>query len=103
MRDYSYHPAAEAEALEAAKYYEARAQGLGAEFRLELDAAVSFIRRHPEAAATERGTLRRKRLNRFPYTLLYALERDEIHIYAVMHHRRRPGYWMPRLGPPEVL
>jgi plasmid stabilization system protein ParE len=97
LRDYYYHPAAEAEALEAAAYYESRLPGLAARFRLDLDAAVSFIRRHPEAAPIQRGNLRRQRLYRFPYSLLYALEGDEIHIYAVMHHRRRPGYWIPRL------
>lgn len=97
MREFSYHPAAAAEALEAAEYYESRARGLAGGFRLELDAAVTLVRRYPEAAPIERGTLRRRRLNRFPYSLLYAVEREEIHIYAVMHHRRRPGYWLSRI------
>jgi hypothetical protein len=32
-------------------------------------------------------------LGKFPYALLYTVERDLIVVLAVMHHRRRPGYW----------
>ncbi|MBA3346286.1 MAG: type II toxin-antitoxin system RelE/ParE family toxin [Gemmatimonadales bacterium] len=35
-------------------------------------------------------------LRRFPYSLLYRIETDRIYVLAVMHHRRRPGYWTDR-------
>ncbi len=41
--------------------------------------------------------VRRKVLARFPYSLLYLEGPDYIRIVAVMHHRRRPGYWVERL------
>jgi toxin ParE1/3/4 len=35
-------------------------------------------------------------LNRFPFALIYRIERDEVQILAVAHHSRRPGYWRER-------
>jgi plasmid stabilization system protein ParE len=51
---------------------------------------------HPEAAPVARGTIRRKLLRRFSYSLLYTLRPDEIRILAVMHQSRRPFYWSGR-------
>lgn len=97
MIGYSYHPAAIEEIIKAARGYERERPGLGRELRAELDAAVEFLRRFPEAAAPVRRNLRRKHLQRFPYALIYAVEDSEIRIYAVPHRRRRPEYWLGRI------
>ena len=34
----------------------------------------------------------------FPYAILYTIESDYVLILAVMHCRRKPGYWRDRLG-----
>lgn len=97
MIGYSYHPAAVQEIVEAVRYYEERAPGLGKELRAELDDTVLLLREVPESAAPIRGGLRRKPLRRFPFALIYAVEGSEVRIYAVSHRRRRPGYWLDRL------
>jgi len=93
---YSYHPEAIEELIEAVRHYEERSPGLGKELRAEVDATVDLLRHVPEAAAPIRGSLRRKPLKRFPYSLIYAVEDSEIRIYAVPHRRRRPEYWLDR-------
>jgi len=45
---------------------------------------------------TLRGGFRRRLLRRFPYGILYKEEESQIVIVAVMHLRRRPGYWRNR-------
>lgn len=35
-------------------------------------------------------------LNRFPYSLIYGIEGDEIVIIALAHQSREPGYWADR-------
>lgn len=35
-------------------------------------------------------------LRPFPYTIIYRQENDTITIVAVMHQKRRPGYWRGR-------
>jgi toxin ParE1/3/4 len=45
----------------------------------------------------KRHQVRRFNLRGFPYHLIYRIE-ENIVIYAVAHHKRRPGYWSSRLN-----
>ena len=36
-------------------------------------------------------------LRPIPYSLIYVDSGNDIRIYAVAHHKRRPGYWKSRL------
>jgi hypothetical protein len=40
--------------------------------------------------------VRQKVLHRFPFALIYEIDADEIRVFAVAHHSRRPGYWRDR-------
>jgi len=35
-------------------------------------------------------------LYRFPYAICYRIERSCVMVYAVAHHKQRPGYWKAR-------
>jgi len=35
-------------------------------------------------------------VRRFPFGILYRIEPEQIVVVAVMHLRRRPGYWRDR-------
>ena len=80
---------AQAELHQAAVYYESQTSDLGADFLLEVMAAVKRI--------TEFPGLRRCRLGRFPYGLVYAEEGNGILIVAVAHLHQRPQSWQGRL------
>ena len=98
MIGYAFHPLAAQDVREVASFYEERSAGLCKEFRDDLAAVIDLLRRVPHAAPAIRGSLRRKSLNRFPYSLIYEVdEAVGIHIYAVMHHRRRPDLWLSRV------
>lgn len=87
---------AELELMEAAKYYEQQAVGLGSEFLDQVDAAIKEFSEHPEQCPIVKLNIRRRLVHRFPYVLLYRLEPEEIVIQATMHTRRRPDYWFGR-------
>ncbi len=89
---------AQRELDDAVAYYDEQAPGLGSAFLLEAVAAIDRIRRFPEAWHPLSQTLRRCRLRRFPYGLIYHLSQDEILIVAVAHSHRRPDYWRDRLA-----
>jgi toxin ParE2 len=36
------------------------------------------------------------RMNRFPYSVIYALENDELVVLAIAHQHRKPFYWRDR-------
>ncbi len=92
-----FHPASQDEFDEILAYLGAEAPAVVEAFREEMIRTVAFIEEHPEAAAVERGDVRRKLLMRFPYELYYVAEPDRLRVLAVAHQRRRPGYWMDRL------
>ncbi|MBI4650846.1 type II toxin-antitoxin system RelE/ParE family toxin [Candidatus Desantisbacteria bacterium] len=93
----SFHPEAEIEFIEAARYYESEAPGLGITFINEIRKAVAVILINPQAFTPIGRRIRKKSLQRFPYNLLYFIDNDILLILAVMHQKRRPNYWINRL------
>jgi hypothetical protein len=92
-----YHDAADTELTEAVAYYDGKARGLGDRFLSEVKAATRYIERYPEIAPVIDQGVRGKALVRFPYSLMYVFEADELFIVAVAHNSRRPAYWADRL------
>ena len=97
MKRVTFHDEADAEVIEAARYYETKAPGLGQSFLLDVEDAVEQISANPTAFQLVGDEVRHKLLRRFPYSLLYAIEPDRIRVLAVGHQRRRPGYWRHRM------
>jgi plasmid stabilization system protein ParE len=94
-------PEASRELEDAARWYEERRSGLGQRF---LDAVASTLDRivlYPTAGtpvpyvAIELAA-RRAPVKRSPYYVVYLETLEELHILAVAHDRRRPGYWLER-------
>ena len=92
-----FHDAAEAELDEAVAYYDGQAPGLGDRFLAEVRAGTRSIERYPEIAPVLDQGVRGKGLHRFPYTLMYVVETEELFIVAVAHQSKRPAYWADRL------
>jgi toxin ParE1/3/4 len=92
-----FHPLAEREFIAAARFYETRAPGLGADFIRQLERTLGEIVVHPNAGSLfAGGSIRRRLIERFPFGVVYELESANISVIAVMHLRRRPGYWKRR-------
>ena len=84
---------ARAELLGARDWYEAQASGLGLEFAQAVDDTLELVLRMPEAFTPLRGDVRQVVLQRFPYTILFADEGDEVVVLTVHHQRRAPTRW----------
>jgi len=91
-----FHPAADSELRAAAKYYNDRVSGLGAEFLAEVEKACLRLGEHQALGPRLDADHRRLALRRFPFGLIYRLRPSKVQIVAVAHRRRRPGYWMQR-------
>jgi hypothetical protein len=79
--------------LEACAWYEERAKGLGSEFARAVDAAASGVLRFPRAFPKVHGRVHKSVLRRFPYSLLFIIEQDEVVVLGCFHHRQRPRDW----------
>ncbi len=93
MKPYRLLDRAEAELLDAALFYQEKVQGLGGDFLDAVDRAFDEILEAPERWPLIGEEIRRHFVRRFPYSVLYRVDPDEIVVLAVAHHRRRPWYW----------
>lgn len=91
-----FHEEASEEMLESARFYESKSEGLGSDFLTAVQETTDRIIHSPGAASIERTTIRRRLVPGFPFTILYEADEDGIFVAAVMHQRRRPGYWRKR-------
>ena len=81
--------AAKSEIRQAALFYEDCHEGLGQEFLDSIESAFEQSQQHPTVWRILKGRFRRYLLQRFPYGVIY--------IAAVMHLKRKPGYWVSRI------
>jgi toxin ParE1/3/4 len=92
-----FHPLAERELIAAARFYETHASGLGADF-IQVERTLADVIAHPNAGNLFAGSMIRRRLvHRFPFGVVYEIESENISVIAIMHLRRRPGYWKRRV------
>ncbi|MBY0577788.1 MAG: hypothetical protein K2P57_01945 [Burkholderiales bacterium] len=90
---------AEAEYLESVRFYEERQTGLGAVLISEFEHALFLALERPQGwRLVHPSGVRCIGLSRFPYAIFYRVIGDTLQITAFAHHRKRPGYWISRLG-----
>ncbi len=96
---YFFYPAAESELLEIVARYESKKPGLGAVYFAEFEKNMTYICEAPNRYPVElKPDIRRKVMKKFPFTILYREKLNSIQILALAHHRRRPAYWLGRVG-----
>ena len=65
---------------EAAKFYESKAKGLGADFLDDVQRAIDRLRQNPLLGQSVTSDLRRSLLSRFPFFLIYAVEPEGLRL-----------------------
>jgi plasmid stabilization system protein ParE len=88
---------AQRELDDAVAWYDEQAAGLGLEFLDELDRAVRRVLDFPLSFPAIERNIRRCRLARFPYGLIYGVDGGTIVLLALAHLHREPRYWIRRL------
>ncbi|MHB8868066.1 MAG: type II toxin-antitoxin system RelE/ParE family toxin [Thermoleophilia bacterium] len=92
-----FHPDAKREMREAADFYDFERAGLGTEFLDAVERAMRQVIEHPDSSPVIRGHVRKCRVPRFPYSIVYSVRDRGIFVSAVAHDSRRPFYWRDRL------
>lgn len=94
-----FHPAAESEHLEQVAWFEQQQVGLGRRYLEAVETAIARActapQRHRVALSPD---LRRIVVSGFPFAILFRELDGVVQIVAVPHYRRRPSYWLGRLG-----
>ena len=91
------HQAALAEAEAATEWYRTEAgQDVALRFAADVAAALRVVSEAPERAAVRSDGTRARRLDDFPYVVVYDEADGRVRVLAVAHTSRRPGYWSDR-------
>ncbi|QQR81079.1 MAG: type II toxin-antitoxin system RelE/ParE family toxin [Deltaproteobacteria bacterium] len=92
-----FHPEASQELLEAQQWYQSQSDGLGGDFANEIERAVQMVQESPQTWPIHlKKELRRFLVHRFPFAIVYQYDDQKIRVIAVMHLKRKPGYWKSR-------
>ena len=72
--------------------------GLGERFGDEVERVLELLLENPELGARVDGVIRHFVLQRFPFSIIYAVIPELLYVLAIAHGSRRPGYWVSRVG-----
>ena len=86
-----FHPLAEKEFGEAILWYSTKIKGLDQEYIFSIDEAIHKIEKNPDLYPFIYKSFQRIIVRRFPYSLFYKKEKNEIRVIAVMHMKRNPS------------
>lgn len=98
MKAVWFHIDAESEMIEAAEYYESRQKDLGKRFLESVRSLLHQIRINPGIFKTVNNNIHLAKTSIFPYGIIYREKENCLEILAVMHLKRKPGYWKSRTG-----
>jgi len=96
---YSYNLSQEAEddMLEAYIWYEQQRSGLGEEFLESLDQARQSILQNPATYPVRyKKKVRAFLVDRFPYLIVYVLQKNDVNVISVFNTSRDPKVWKKR-------
>lgn len=89
-------PEARADLLDAFQWYQEQRTGLGLDFKLCVDDALSKLSKQPSYYRKIHHDVRRVVIKRFPFGIFYIVTNNKVIILAVLHARRDPTKWKSR-------
>lgn len=87
---------AEAEFTDALCWYAERSPRAANDFDADFDRPLQAIEEQPTRFPRCDDRHRFYLMRRFPYQIIYRVEKDAVTVVAVAHASRSPGYWTDR-------
>lgn len=78
------------EIYDAYQWYEKQKKGLGEDFLNTLDKLYAYLDKYPNAAPIKYKQHHQAVLKKYPYVIMYKIEKQDLVIYAVFHTSRNP-------------
>ena len=71
-------------------WYDIHLSGLGDEFELKFDELVFSILQAPLQHLIVKSSIRKAKMERFPYNIFYNIDSEMIIIIGILHYKRGP-------------
>ncbi|HVU25602.1 MAG TPA: hypothetical protein VHE13_15845 [Opitutus sp.] len=98
MKPHVFQRHADDDYCKALRHYGGISPTLGQCFYFEVERCLQEICATPQRYRRIEGEARRLLCEDFPFAIIYCDQPERGVIVAVMHLKRRPGYWRERLG-----
>jgi len=82
---------ADHEVFDTRQWYESRRKGLGNEFLDEIEEYVKVLEQDPQIHQIRKHNWRYCPLKRFPYVIVFEIEKQEVIIFAVFNTYQHPN------------
>ncbi len=94
MQKLSFNVRLQVEVNEAVRWYEQQQKGLGNDFFEKFSEALRLIATRPEGFSfwLAFSTVRRAKLKRFPYDVLFKIRPEAIRVTCLRHEKRHPSF-----------
>ena len=79
-----------ADVIKIVAWYDNERELLGEEFIEALYTEIDFIKNYPTACRLSNYKCRERQLKRFPFAIVFRLEKTKINVVAIMHIKRDP-------------
>ncbi|QQR87889.1 MAG: type II toxin-antitoxin system RelE/ParE family toxin [Flavobacteriales bacterium] len=86
-----FRPAAREDVAEGYAWYEARREGLGDAFLLEVQRCLAVVLRTPSAFRKVHKEFRQALMDRFPYVIVYRVADEHVVVMRVFHCSQHPA------------
>ena len=86
-------PKAEEQTTQAHTWFEEKVPGLGEDFLLCVEAALSAITRNPQLYQTRYKDVRIALTERFPFGIHYFIDGSRVIVILILHLSRSPKMW----------
>jgi toxin ParE1/3/4 len=96
-RRFIVRPLAEADLVDAARWYEEERLGLAQRFLDDAHRTFTRIRERPLQFSSVSKDVRRALLQTFPYAAYFRVSDEVVVVLAVLHLRRNPKIWRARV------
>ncbi len=91
-----YHPRFSLDLRDAVQHFDVISPVLGKRFRAAVREKLGLISDHPELYACISGQIRASRLSRFPYVVLYTVDRDCVSFVSLVLGSSDRSTWFDR-------
>lgn len=81
----------------AIEWYNSKRNGLGNQLLLAIEACLERVATDPERFPLIYKRLRKARVTRFPYQVLYLFDNDSVIVVAIFHAKRDPEAFIIRV------